>query len=178
MKSLRVGLIGSFIFAATVWAGGSLLQGIVKDPAGQPIKNAEIRVEPRNGGKALATAKTDANGRYMTANLPAGTYRVSLMVNGAVKSSINNTKTLANKPTELNFELKAASAAQKTRSAAKTTKHMVWVPSRTGSHMGGSWVEVDESGNATATATNLQTVDKAQLDREIHNTMPMKPAGP
>ena len=154
------------------------MQGIVKDPAGQPIKNAEIRVEPRNGGKALATAKTDANGRYMTANLPAGTYRVSLMVNGAVKSSINNTKTLANKPTELNFELKAASAAQKTRSAAKTTKHMVWVPSRTGSHMGGSWVEVDESGNATATATNLQTVDKAQLDREIHNTMPMKPAGP
>jgi len=175
MKSLRVGLIGSFIFVASVWAGGSALQGIVKDPAGQPVRGAEIRVEPRNGGKVLATAKTDAQGRYATANLPLGIYRVSLIVNGAVRSSINNTRTRSDKPTELNFQLQALSASQ-TAGSTKKAKHMVWVPSRTGSHMGGSWVEEDQNGNATASASNVQSVDKQELDRQIHS-MDARPVG-
>jgi len=150
------------------------LQGIVKDPAGQPARGAEIRVEPRNGGKVLATAKTDAQGRYATANLPLGIYRVSLIVNGAVRSSINNTRTRSDKPTELNFQLQALSASQ--TASTKKAKHMVWVPSRTGSHMGGSWVEEDQNGNATASASNVQSVDKQELDRQIHS-MDARPVG-
>jgi hypothetical protein len=167
MKSIRVGLIGSFIFAASVWAGGSSLQGIVKDPAGQPLKGAEIRVEPRNGGTVLATAKSDAQGRYATANLPLGIYRVSLIVNGTVRSSINNTKTRANKPTELNFQLQGASAAQKPMAKKK---HMVWMPANTGTHTGGRWVEVDEGGAAAADASNVSTATAEQLQRQIHSS--------
>jgi hypothetical protein len=67
-----------------------------------------------------------------------------LLVNGAVKASIMNTQTKANQPTLLNFDLKPTSQAANT---AKGRKHMVWVPNRTGSHIGGNWVEVDDEGN-------------------------------
>ena len=34
--------------------------------------------------------------------------------------------------------------------------HMVWVPNRTGSHLGGTWVEVDDKGNEHA-ESNIET---------------------
>jgi hypothetical protein len=168
-KSLGIGFIGLIFFAASAWAGSSFLQGTVKDPAGQPVKNAEIRIEPRNGGNVLATTKTDANGRYTTASLPAGIYRVTLVMNGAVKASINNAKTRANRPTELNFDLKPAAASQKTGSGKKA-KHMVWVPANTGTHMGGRWVEVDESATAGAGSLNVDKVSAEELQRQIHSS--------
>jgi hypothetical protein len=56
-----------------------------------------------------------------------------------------NTQTKANQPTQLNFDLKPASQAG---NIAKSGKNMVWVPARTGSHIGGNWVEVDDAGKA------------------------------
>jgi len=67
-----------------------------------------------------------------------------LLVNGTVKASIINTQTKANQPTQLNFDFKPTSQEGRT---AKGGKRMVWVPNRTGSHIGGNWVEVDDEGN-------------------------------
>ena len=39
----------------------------------------------------------------------------------------------------------------------------VWVPSSTGSHLGGSWVDVGETGSANTGASNVQTSSGAQL---------------
>jgi hypothetical protein len=74
-------------------------------------------------------------------------------VNSAVKASIMNTQTKANQPTQLNFDLKPTSQVA---NIAKGRKHMVWVPNRTGSHLGGAWVEVDDKGNDQA-ESNLET---------------------
>ena len=41
IKSLQVGFVGLFCCIATAWAGGSAIQGVVKDAKGQPIKNAD-----------------------------------------------------------------------------------------------------------------------------------------
>jgi hypothetical protein len=156
IKSLQMGFIGLVLCVATAWAATSVLQGTVKDPKGQPIKGADVRIESRDGSKLIKTVKTDANGRYVSDGLPAGVYRVTLVVNGAVKTSINNTKTKADRPTQLNFDLKPVSASQAT-AATKSGKHKVWVPSRTGSHVGGSWVEVDDIGSAESGALNVKT---------------------
>jgi Carboxypeptidase regulatory-like domain len=159
IKSLHLGLIGLFLCAASAWAGNSALQGVVKDPKGKPIKAADIRIEARDGSKVLKTVKTDATGRYISDGLPVGTYRVTLIVNGAIKASINNTETKLGAPTELNFDLKPASASQASGSAKKA-KHMVWMPAQTGTHLGGRWVEVYDNGNAaTIGADNVQKVD-------------------
>ncbi len=126
------------------------IQGFVKDAKGEPMKGADVRIESRDGKQVLSTAKTDSKGRYISQRLQPGGYRVTLLVNGAVKASIMNTQTKANQPTQLNFELKPTSQAD---NIAKGGKHMVWVPNRTGSHLGGNWVEVDEKANEHSRST-------------------------
>jgi hypothetical protein len=155
IKSLPIGLMGFLLCAATAWAGPGSIQGIVKDAKGQPIKGADVRVESRDGKQLFNTVKTDAKGHYTSQGLKPGVYRVSLVVNGAVKASITNTSAKADQPTQLNFDLKPAGASQAS-AAGKSGKHRVWVPSNTGSHIGGSWVEVDESGSAGAGALNVK----------------------
>jgi TolB-like protein/tRNA A-37 threonylcarbamoyl transferase component Bud32 len=124
---------------------GASIRGFVRDAQGEPIKDAGLRIESRDGKQVFNAVKTDAKGRYISQGLQPGVYRVTLLVNGAVKASIMNTRTKANQPTRLNFDFKPTSQAG---NVTKGRKHVVWVPARTGSHLGGNWVEVDDEGNA------------------------------
>ena len=134
--------------------GPASIQGFVKDPKGEPVKGADLRIESHDGKQLFSTVKTDPNGRYISQGLQPGVYRVTLLVNGAVKASITNTRTKVNQPTHLNFDFKTTSQASK---IVKGGKHMVWVPGRTGTHLGGTWVEVDDKGKADS-GSNIQTV--------------------
>src|SRR6266702_8082134 len=120
-KSLRLGFVGLVLSVATAWAGPSAIQGVVNDAKGQVIKGADVRIESKDGSKLFKTVKTDANGRYVSDGLAAGMYRVTLVVNGAVKASINNTKIELGEPTQLNFDLKSNSASQASAPAKKGT---------------------------------------------------------
>ena len=66
-------------------------------------------------------------GRYISQGLQPGVYRVSLVVNGAVKAAIGNTKTRSDQATQLNFDLKPVAAGQAS-TEQKKGKHMVWMP--------------------------------------------------
>lgn len=118
----------SFVLAALlllnvqVRAGGTCkLEGTVKDHRGHAIKNAEVRVEAKNE-TIIAKGKTDANGRYVTTALPAGTYKVDVLINSVTRSSAN-VKTKNTGATQLNFDIKA----QSTKPGSPTH--------RTGSHL-------------------------------------------
>jgi hypothetical protein len=163
-KLLQRGFVGLFFCTAGAWAGPASIQGVVKDAKGQPIKGADIRIESRDGKQLLGTVKTDGKGHYVSNGLVAGIYRVTLVVNGAVKASIMNTATKADRSTQLNFDLKPRSASQAS-TGAKSRKHVVWVPASTGSHMGGRWVEVDENEAADAGALNVKSADAENLRR-------------
>src|SRR6266481_5937251 len=112
MKKIIVGFIGLILLVASARAGSSVLEGIVKDAKGHPIEGADIRIETKNGGRVLTTVKTDVNGRYILEGLRAGNYRDTLVVKGAVKTSINNTTLESGEPTQLNFDLAAAPASR------------------------------------------------------------------
>jgi serine/threonine protein kinase len=133
--------------------GPASFQGFVKDAKGEPIKGADVRIESRDGKQLFSTATTDPKGRYISQGLQPGVYRIRLLVNGTVKASILNTRTKVDQPTQLNFDFKPTSQAA---SIAKGGKHMVWVPARTGSHIGGNWVELDDEGNPHFDS-NIQT---------------------
>src|SRR5215510_5622391 len=167
MKSIWIALIGVMLFVASASAASSVLQGIVRDPRGRPIQGADIRIESTNNGRLLTTVKTNVNGRYNLGGLAAGNYRVSLVVNGAVKTSINNATLAPGESTELNFEVK------QTRASVSVTKgkHRVWMPAFTGSRLPGRWVEVDDSGGwsaANATANHVVRVSAEELRREAN----------
>src|SRR5437899_6181386 len=127
IKSLQIVFVGLFLCVSSVWAGPAFIQGIVKDAKGQPIKGADVRVESRDGKQLLNTVKTDAKGRYISEGLQPGVYRVSLVVNGATKASISNTKAKRDESTVLNFDLKHVPAGQAS-GGQKKGKHMVWIP--------------------------------------------------
>src|SRR5882724_869707 len=93
IKSLRIGCVGFILFAASTWAAPSVLQGVVTDLNGRPVKGADIRIEAKDSGKLFKTVKTDANGHYVSDALPVGAYRVTLILNGAVKGSMDSSKT-------------------------------------------------------------------------------------
>jgi len=164
MKSIWIGFVGVTLFAVSASAANSELQGIVRDDNGRPIQGADIRVEATKTGKLLTTVKTNENGRYSLEGLAAGDYRVTLVVNGAVKTSINNATLEPGESTQLNFKLK------QTRASVTVTKgkHRVWMPAFTGSRLPGRWVEVDGSGAwsaANATANNVVRVSAEELRR-------------
>ena len=163
MKSLKIGFMGLVLCVASAWAGPSSIQGIVKDAKGQPIRGADVRIESKDGKQLFNTVKTDVKGRYISQGLQPGVYRVTLMVNGAMKGSIMNTKTKADQPTQLNFDLKPVAASQ-AAAGAKTGKHKVWVPNNTGTHIGGRWVEVPD-GAAEPGALNVKRASAEELQR-------------
>jgi 5-hydroxyisourate hydrolase-like protein (transthyretin family) len=164
IKSLQVGLMGFLLCTANVWAGPASIQGIVRDAKGKPIKGADVRVESKDGKQLFNTVKTDTQGRYISQGLQPGIYRLSLVVNGAVKASITNTKTKPDQATQLNFDLKPVAAAQAS-AEQKKGKHMVWMPPATGTHTGGRWVEVPD-GAAEPGALNVKRASAEELQRE------------
>jgi Carboxypeptidase regulatory-like domain len=173
-KSLQIGLIGFALSVASAWAGGSAIQGVVKDAKGQAIKGADVRIESKDGKQHFNAVKTDAKGRYVSDGLPVGVYKVTLMVNGAVKASITNTKTKADQTTQLNFDLKPLPVAQ-ANAGQKKGKHMVWVPAGTGTHIGGRWVEVPDGATEPGTL-NVQKANAEQLQRQMQS-MKAAPSG-
>jgi|SRR6516165_3487062 hypothetical protein len=170
IKSIWIGFIGVMLFVASASAASSLLQGMVKDAKGHPIQDADIRIEATNTGRLLTTVRTNVSGRYSLEGLVAGNYRVTLVVNGAVKASINNTTLKPGESTQLNFELK------QTRASVTVTKgkHWVWTPAFTGSRLPGHWVEVDDSGGwaAVATANHIVRVSAEELQQAAHSMNP------
>ena len=176
MKSIWIGFIGVMLFVASASAASSVLGGIVKDANGHPIQGANIRIEAINTGRLLTVIKTNANGRYSLEGLAAGKYRVTLVLNGAVKASINNTTLEPGESTQLNFELK------QTRVSVTVTKgkHRVWMPAFTGSRLPGRWVEIDDSGGwsaANATANNIVRISAEELQRTRSDGQAFQPAG-
>ena len=151
-------LAAAFVAGTVVFSGaafGQSFEGTVRGSDGKALKDAEVRVEQK-GNKNVVMTKTDARGHYSYSRLSPGVYTVSVVLDGAVKSSLNVKTTTTN--SKIDFDLKPASANK--------VKHYVWVPARTGSHMGSGWVEVDDGGNAAPGALNSQT-SSAELAREM-----------
>jgi carboxypeptidase family protein len=171
IKSLQIGLISFFLCAAAAWAGPASIQGVVKDAKGQPIKGADVRIESKDGKKLFNTVKTDTKGHYVSQGLPAGVYRVSLVVNGGVKAAISNTTAKPDQATQLNFDLKPVTTGQAAAGQKKGT-HKVWVPAGTGTHMGGRWVEEPDgaAGNLNVKRASAEELHREQMARGNPNT--------
>jgi hypothetical protein len=118
------------------------LRGVVRDPKGQALQGAELRIQGSDANK-IGKVHTDAQGRYSYPGLETGTYSVTLIVAGVTKASINNVKTQSGEVQTLNFDLQKGAAAKPFTKG----KHYVWIPSQTGSHLG-AWVEVDDDAQA------------------------------
>jgi len=167
LKSYSISFVGLFLLAFSASAGTSAFDGLVKDPAGHPVKGAYVRIEATNGSNFSRIVKTDATGHYTSDVLPVGIYKVSLVVNGAVNASIRNASTQSGKHTQLNFELTPTTKFVKT--------HKVWIAPETGPHIGGGqWIDVDDNGNPVNN-TGVSSVDKYGAPQPTLKPAPRNP---
>jgi hypothetical protein len=173
LKSCSISFVGLFLITFSAWAGTSAFEGVVKDPAGHPVKGADVRIEATNGSNFSRIVKTDAAGHYTADGLPAGIYKATLVVNGAVKASILNASTQSGKHTQLNFELTSKTKFVKT--------HKVWISPDTGTHIGGGqWVDVDDNGNPVnnpGVKSGTSSVDKYGAIQPANTLRPSYRAG-
>ena len=132
--------------AASAPAATPTIEGQVRDWRGQPLKNAEIRIEGREGPRFARITKTDGNGQYVCGNLGTGTYKVTLLVDSVTKACIANVAMQVGEITKLNFDLERGMAAR----PGEVGKHYVWVPVETGSALNGQWLEVDDNSKMSA----------------------------
>ena len=155
INSRIIGVLTVLFFGlASTWA--SPVEGVVKDAQNKPLRGAEIRIQTQDG-KLVGKASTDGRGHYLSANLPAGIYKVDVLVNSVVKASIKNVPANTAKSAQLNFALTG-------KMMTKSGKHFVWVPANTGTNIGGRWVEVSEDGTASSD-DRVQHVDRKALER-------------
>src|SRR5258708_20094510 len=128
-NSLRIGFAGLMISATAAWAspvGPATLQGDVKDSKGQAVAGAAVHIQAKDGSNLQKIVRTDATGHYVCPKLPQTDYEVVLFVNGAIKASINNTKTSATVPTQLDFKLTGQYAPN---NPVKNPTPIVYLPS-------------------------------------------------
>jgi hypothetical protein len=132
------------------------IEGKVRGVDGRPLQNAEVRIERQDKTGAPVTIQTNAKGSYSSSALSAGTYKVSVIENGAVKSNV--TIQMAAMTARVDFNLKP--------SAGANVKLYVLVPGA-GTHLPAHWVEADANGTPIAGGINMD-VASGELEREMY----------
>lgn len=117
------------LFACSAWAQTTTLEGNVKDPSGQPLKGAVIKLD-RTDIKGHYQVKSDKKGHWLYTGLPFGTYDVSCEVDGKVMDKMGGVKSKYGDSVTVDFDLakvaqqqaattQAANAGQVTEEQAK-----------------------------------------------------------
>ena len=117
----------AFAFAPSTPAQASGIEGKVRGVDGRPLQNAEVRIERKDKTGAPVTIQTNAKGSYVSSALPAGTYKISVVENGKVKSNV--TIKMAGKTARVDFNLKPSRC--KWRQTLRLGDQGDWNPYRT-----------------------------------------------
>ena len=153
----------AFAFSPSTPAQASGIQGEVRGVDGRPLQNAQVRIERKDKAGAPVTMQTNAKGSYSSSALPAGTYKVSVVENGVVKSNV--TIKMAASTARVDFNLKP--------SAGANVKLYVLIPGA-GTHLPPHWVEADANGTPIARGSNMDVASAAlaqdMLRRQTNNS--------
>ena len=164
IKSLQLSIITLLVSAVAAWAstpvGPARIQGMVTDSNKKPVAGAEVHIQAKDGSGLQKIVRTDSNGQFGVSNLPVTDYEVVLFVSGQIKASLTNQRVFPDKPTQLDFKLTGKFAAN----TQKKHTHMVYVPSETGSNLGGRWVEVDDKSGAGAAGSGAGELNHVSGD--------------
>src|SRR5690242_20656206 len=82
VSALSLSIFALPLARAKAAAAGGSITGAVTDPRGAVVVGATVTVYSEAGNQPVASAKTDAQGRYKIENIPAGTYVVVVEATG------------------------------------------------------------------------------------------------
>src|SRR5579871_3603888 len=113
LSSCRVTWVTFFLFAAV--AAGQLytgsVTGVVTDPTGAVVPNAQLRLVDQQKGFSF-TATTDSTGRYVIRQVPPGTYELFVQAQGFRSESQAGIKLDVSQNVTANFGLQVGTTSQ------------------------------------------------------------------
>jgi hypothetical protein len=95
------------------------LAGIVGDKTGAMVPNAQVQATDVNTG-AIRTARSDAEGRFLFAQINPGTYRIEVQGEGFAPAQSQPTAVAVGQTITVNFTLSPAAASQSVEVTART----------------------------------------------------------
>ena len=98
-----------FLFAAVGFAQTSNIEGNVIGQDGKPLQGAQIKLD-RTDIKQSFSVKTDKKGHYLYANLPTGTYTITVQVGGKDMDRVTGMRSRQGDNPPVNFDLSKPSA--------------------------------------------------------------------
>jgi tetratricopeptide (TPR) repeat protein len=176
-RALSLIAFGFLLSAGGAFAQISAIEGDVKGVDGQPVKGAAILIERLDMKGTYKGAKTDKKGHYVYNGLPLGRYKVSLLIDGQVKDTVDNVKSQLGDPTPINFDLKAAADRNASLAKAAETGTLSKEQERTISKADKEAIEKRAKENAAVMAKNkalndsynggMQALEAKQYDTAI-----------
>lgn len=158
----------ALIIGATLLSGGaafaqkSTVEAEIRGPDGKTSSGAVVRFERQDKPAAGITSTTGVNGRAAAKNVDAGTYRVLAQLPSGARSE-QIVKAAAGRPVLVKFNMTAPVAGQ---AATAKKKIFVWVPTTTGTHMGGHYEEVGAvQAEKGPNGQNIERVNPASIQR-------------
>lgn len=106
--------------ACSAWAQTTTIEGNVKDPSGQPLKGAVIKLD-RTDIKGHYQVKSDKKGHWLYTGLPFGTYDISCEVDGKVMDKMGGVKSKYGDSTTVDFDLAKVAQQQAATAQANTS---------------------------------------------------------
>jgi hypothetical protein len=156
-------IVGStFLLISSALAQKTGVEAEIKGPDGRAAKGAIVRIERQDKQAPGITTTTDANGRASAKNIDAGTYRImASLASGARSEQV--VKPAANRPVLVKFNMTPPAPGQ---AASAKKKIFVWVPTTTGTHMGGHYEEVGAAQMENGpNGQNIERVNPAAIQR-------------
>jgi hypothetical protein len=89
--------------------GFGQIGGVIKDPTGAVIANAQVKVTTKSGTQ---TATTDANGNWVANGVPSGNVKIEASAEGFQKQVYNKTPYNAAQPSQYSFQLNVGAMSQ------------------------------------------------------------------
>jgi len=125
------------------------VQGLITGADGKPVARAEVQADRTDAAGKRVVTKTDANGYYKFAALPAGKYSITVVTEGGSARASAATATVSSSDGQpirrfisaMPYQVKADFRG---RVRANPRTQYVWKPGETGSHIAGRWVKVSE----------------------------------
>ena len=160
LRTFALAISSLMALSSSAFAVGAI-EGTVRGPDGKPMAKADIKLETLAGKLPAQVVKTDGAGRYRFSNVADASYRVTVMNGNQILGFIEGVRPATPAAKRVEFDIRKAAAGQ----TAKKAKHLVWVPSATGSHMGGKWVEDGDDANSdNVKKVNGNEIKKYQQD--------------
>lgn len=111
-RGYRLLALSFLLSTGASWAQITAIEGDVKGPDGEMVKNAQILIEREDMKGTYKGAKTDKKGHYIYNGLPIGRYTVSVLVDNQKKDQMQHVQTKLGDPIPVNFDLRQAAAQQ------------------------------------------------------------------